>query len=87
MCNLQSSDIQKLLDDIQPNYSFSTIKKAYLFLHSMIKYGKSQKDFPKTYDPFINVELPDESAVGVETKQIEILPEESTEAIKEIALS
>lgn len=87
MCNLQSSDIQRLLDDMQPKYSYSSIKKAYLFLHSMIKYGKSQKDFPKTYDPFVNVEMPDEAAVGVETKQIEILPEESIEAIKEIALS
>lgn len=87
MCNLKSADIQALLDELQPNYSYSTIRKVYLFLHSMIKYGKAEKDFPKTYDPFINVEMPDESAVGVKTKQIQIIPDESIEKIKEVALS
>lgn len=77
MCNLKSSDIQGLLDELQPNYSYSTIRKVYLFLHSMVKYGKTEKDLPKTYDPFVTVEMPDESAVGVKTKQIEIIPEES----------
>lgn len=68
MCNLKPSDIQALIDELQPNYSFSTIKKVYLFLHSMIKLGKELKDFPNSYDPFIRVELPDESAVGKPTK-------------------
>ena len=72
MCNLKSSDIQGLLDEMQPNYSYSTIRKVYLFLHSMVKYGKTEKDLPKTYDPFIT---------------IEIIPEESIEKIKEVALS
>ena len=36
----------------------------------MIKYGKTEKDLPKTYDPFLTVEMPDESAVRVNTKQI-----------------
>lgn len=40
MCNLKSRDIQNLLDELQPNYSLSTINKVYLFLHSMIKHGK-----------------------------------------------
>lgn len=53
----------------------------------MIKHGKEEKDFPDSYDPFSTVELPDESAVGVETKEIEILPEECLEKMKEIALS
>ena len=46
MCNLKSSDIQELLD-----------------------------------------EMPDESAVGVKTKQIEIIPDESIDMIKDVALS
>lgn len=87
MCNLKASDIQGLIDELQPKYSYSTIRKVYLFLHSMIKYGKTEKDLPKTYDPFLTVEMPDESAVGVKTKQIEIIPEESIEIIKEMALS
>ena len=87
MCNLKASDIQRLLDEMQPNYSYSTIRKVYLFLHSMIKYGKTEKDLPKTYDPFLTVEMPDESAVRVNTKQIQIITEESIEAIKDVALS
>ncbi len=87
MCNLKASDIQRLLDKMQPNYSYSTIRKVYLFLHSMIKYGKTEKDLPKTYDPFLTVEMPDESAVRVNTKQIQIITEESIEAIKDVALS
>lgn len=87
MCNLKASDIQRLLDEMQPNYSYSTIRKVYLFLHSMIKYGKTEKELPKTYDPFLTVEMPDESAVGVKTKQIEIIPEESIGVIKDVALS
>ncbi len=87
MCNLKPSDIQELLDEMQPNYSYSTIRKVYLFLHSMVKYGKTEKDLPKTYDPFITVEMPDESAVGIKTKQIETISEEYIGKIKEAALS
>ena len=87
MCNLKPSDIQELLDEMQPNYSYSTIRKVYLFLHSMVKYGKTEKDLPKTYDPFITVEMPDEAAVGIKTKQIEMISEEYIGKIKEVALS
>jgi len=87
MCNLESSSIQMLIDEIQPNYSFSTIKKVYLFFHSMINHGISEKDFPKNYDPLASVELPDESAAGVETKKIQIIPEEFIDQIKSVALS
>ena len=87
MCNLKPSDIQELLDEMQPNYSYSTIRKVYLFLHSMVKYGKTEKDLPKTYDPFITVEMSDESAVGIKTKQIETISEEYIGKIKEVALS
>lgn len=87
MCNLRSRDIQNLIDELQPNYSFSTIKKVYLFIHSMVKHGIAEKDFPENYNPFATVELPDESAVGIKTKNIEILPPECLEKFKEVALS
>lgn len=87
MCNLKSYDIQSLIDELQPNYSLSTIKKVYLFLHSMVKVGKELKDFPESFDPFVTVQLPDESAVGKPTKGIEILPDECVEKFKEVALS
>lgn len=87
ICNLKAKDIQSLIDESQPNYSFSTIKKMYLFLHSIIKVGKELKDFPESFDPFVAVEFPDESAVGNPTKEIEILPDECVEKFKEVALS
>lgn len=87
MCNLKSSDIQRLIDEMQPKYSYSTIRKVYLFLHSMVRYGIAEKDFPKTYDPFDTLEMPDESAVGVKTKQIQIIPDGYIGQIKELALS
>ena len=85
--NLKSSDIQKLIDGMQADYSISTISKVYLFLHSMIRHGKNEKDLPDSFNPFSTVELPDESAVGVKTKSIQIIPDEHLDLLKEIALS
>lgn len=87
MCNLKSMDIQMLIDEMQNKYSLSTIKKAYLFIHSMIKYGKEIKDFPDSYDPFVTVELPSESQLVVKTKEIEIMPEDEIDEFKKVALS
>ncbi len=87
MCNLKATDIQRRIDEMQPDYSLSTIKKVYQFFSAMVKYGKSTKDFPPNYDPISNVALPAESAVGVPTKQIEIVPEEYLAKFKEVALS
>ena len=59
MCNLTGSDIQGLIDGMMPNFSYSTVKKAYLFIHALVRYGISEHDFPDEYNPFVNVELPD----------------------------
>ena len=48
-------------DKMQPNYIYSTIRSVYLSLPSMVKYGKTEKGSPKTYDPFITVEIPGDS--------------------------
>ena len=87
MCNLRSKEIQDIIDEMQPNYSYSTIKKVYLFIHAMIKLGIEEKDFQENYDPLKSVELPSEKAVGKQTKQIEILPQEILEDFKRVALS
>ncbi len=87
MTNLTSSDIQYHIDSLQADYSYSTLKKIYLFFHAMINHGIKQKDFPKSYDPMANVELPDESAVGVKTKKLETIPDDAVEKIKAVALS
>lgn len=87
MCNLKAKDIQNIIDDMQPNYSYSTIKKVYLFIHSMIKHGLDEKEFPENYDPLKSVELPNENAVGKKTKAIEIFPSEILEDFKRVALS
>lgn len=87
MCNLASADIQNLIDGMMPHYSYSTVKKAYLFIHGMVKYGISEHDFPDEYNPFVNVELPDESAMGVKTKKIEIIPDKYIDIFCKTALS
>lgn len=87
MCNLTGSDIQNLIDGMMPNFSFSTVKKAYLFIHALVRFGISEHDFPDEYNPFVNVELPDESAMGVQTKKIEIIPEKYIDIFCQTALS
>lgn len=52
----------------------------------MVKHGKEEQDFPESYNPFNTVELPDETAVGKKTKEIQILPSECLERFKEAAL-
>ena len=87
MCNLTSKDLQEHIDSLQDDYSFSTIKKCYEFFTALITYGIDEGDFPKTYNPMRTVELPNERAVGVKTKTIEILSNDAIEAFKEKALS
>lgn len=87
MCNLTGSDIQSLIDGMMPNFSYSTVKKAYLFIHALVRYGISEHDFPDEYNPFVNVELPDESAMGVQTKKIDIIPEKYIDIFCQTALS
>lgn len=86
MPNLESTAIQDAIDDMSEELSFSTIKKAYLFLQAMISYGKDIKDFPDDYDPLSMVELPDETALNVKTKEIEIIPDESLDILKKVAM-
>ena len=84
MCNLKSRDIQNLLDEMQPNYSLSTINKVYLFLHSMVKHGKEEQDFPESYNPFNTVELPDETAVGKKQKKYRYFPRNVLNVLKRL---
>ena len=42
---------------------------------------------PEFFDPFVTVELPDETSVGKPTKGIEVLPDECVEKFKKVALS
>lgn len=87
MCNLTTMDIQTRIDAMMDEYSLSSIKKTYLFIHSMIKFGIEQKDLPKDFDPCKGVELPSEDAVKVKTKTIEIIPDDELELVVKTALS
>lgn len=87
MCNLTARDLQEHIDSLQDDYSYSTIKKCYEFFTALISYGINEGDFPNNYNPMRTVELPNERAVGVKTKQIEILPDNAIEIFKEVALS
>lgn len=68
-------------------FLYSTIRKAYLFLSAMITFGVEHKDFPKSYDPLLTVELPNEAVLHVKTKQISIIPDDQIEIIKKVAMS
>lgn len=87
MQNLTGDMIQDFIDDLSRNYSYSTIRKAYLFLSAMITFGVEHKDFPKSYDPLLTVELPNEAVLHVKTKQISIIPDDQIEIIKKVAMS
>ena len=75
MSNLTGRIIQEFIDDLIPKYSLSTIRKTYLFLHAMITFGVENDDLPRNYDPMKLVELPDEKALTIKTKSIEIIPD------------
>lgn len=87
MRNLNGVAIQDFIDTLSESYSFSTIKKAYLFLQAMITFGVERGDLPKDYDPLKTVELPDEDALNVKTKEIEIIPDDQVERFKKVAMS
>lgn len=86
MRNLNWEVIQNFIDELAEKYSLSTIRKAYNFLSAMISYGISVKDFPNSYDPLALVQLPDESAVEVKTKDIEIIPDDYIQKFKDVAM-
>ncbi|WP_321003857.1 hypothetical protein [Eisenbergiella porci] len=75
MSNLTGKTIQEFIDDLIPKYSLSTIRKAYLFLQVMISFGVENEDLPANYNPMKLVKLPDEKALTVKTKDIEIIPD------------
>lgn len=84
--DLTSEDIQRFIDEKSENYSLSTIMKFYWFIHSLIDYAVKVKDLPKTFDPFENVEPPNESALKVKTKEIQIMTSSQLKAFKEVAM-
>lgn len=87
MSNLTGKTIQEFIDDLIPKYSLSTIRKAYLFLHAMISFGVETEDLPMNYNPMKLVELPDERALTVKTKDIEIIPDYQLDSLIQTAMA
>ena len=87
MSNLTGRIIQEFIDDLIPKYSLSTIRKTYLFLHAMITFGVENDDLPRNYDPMKLVELPDEKALTIKTKSIEIIPDNQLDSLIQTAMA
>ncbi len=87
MINLTGSIIQEFIDDLIPKYSLSTIRKTYLFLHAMISFGVENDDLPRNYNPIKLVELPDEKALAIKTKAIEIIPDNQLDSLIHTAMA
>lgn len=85
--NLTADDIAETIHSKIDSLSYSSLKKIYNFWSAMIKHAKDTGELPLTYNIMKMVEMPDESALAVQTKEIQIIPDEYLPIIKEIALS
>ena len=84
--NLSADDIAQTINSKKETLSYSSLKKIYLFWSGMIKNAITLGELPKTYNILNQVEMPAESVLPVETKEIEIIPPDQQLIIKEIAM-
>lgn len=85
--NITAADIASTINAKKDSLSYSSLKKIYNFWTAMIKHAKETGELPPSYNIMKDVELPDESVLAVQTKEIEIIPEKYVPIIKEIAMS
>lgn len=84
--NLSADDIAQTINSKRETLSYSSLKKIYLFWSGMIRNAITLGELPKTYSILNQVEMPAESVLPVETKEIEITPPDQQLIIKEIAM-
>lgn len=84
--NLTAGDIAATINAKKDILSYSSLRKIYLFWSGMIKNAIDLEELPKSYNIMKNVEMPDESVLTVETKEIQIIPPDQQKIIKEIAM-
>lgn len=84
--NLTAEDVSATINAKKDELSFSSLKKIFLFWSGMIKMAINLGELPKSYSVMNQVEMPNESALPIETKEIQIIPPEHQRIIKEIAM-
>ena len=84
--NLTADDIVATINAKKHVLSYSSLKKIFLFWSAMIHNAIELGELPKSYNIMNHVEMPDESVLTVETKEIQIIPPEHQRLIKEIAM-
>lgn len=84
--NLTAEDIAATITAKKDSLSYSSLRKIYLFWSAMIRHAKELGELPKSYNILKHVEMPDESVLTVETKEIQNIPPEHQKLIKEIAM-
>ena len=84
--NLTAEDIALTINAKKNSLSYSSLKKIFLFWSAMINEAITLGELPKSYSIMKRVEMPSESVLKVETKEIQIIPPEHQKLIKEIAM-
>lgn len=84
--NLTADDIAATINARRQTLSYSSLKKIFLFWSAMIRNAIELGELPKSYNIMNHVEMPDESVLAVETKEIRIIPQKHQKLIKEIAM-
>ena len=75
MKNIDTDDIQKLLNTLSKKYSHSTVKKAYMLLNACLNHAVAKKDL--MYNPMAPIEVPKQKEFS--KKEIVILTEAEEE--------
>lgn len=68
--NLSADDIAATINAKKDTLSYSSLKKIFLFWSAMINNAIELGELPKSYNIMNRVEMPDESVLTVETKEI-----------------
>ena len=89
ICNIKSTDIQKLINEKSETMSRSSVKKIYQLLNNYFTYLVNEDMINK--NPMRNVTVPSESQMNVKTKEIEIYSQDDvdklTKAIYEVTFN
>lgn len=79
MGNINTDDIQDMINDLSRKRAYSTVKKNYEFANGVFKQAVNVRKLD--FNPCVAVSLPRERNMAVQTKKIEILTEEETDAM------
>lgn len=79
MGNINTDDIQDMINDLSRKRAYSTVKKNYEFVNGVFKQTVNMGKLD--FNPCVAVSMPRERNMAVQTKAIEILTQEETDAM------